>query len=244
MRTFLTVSAFVLYVIVSFPAALIALIIKLINHEAGTRFSYGFINGGMRFILWAAGTKITIYGRENLPGPDTPALYVANHRSYFDIVITHFLVPNPTCYIAKKEVTKVLPLKIWLALSDALPIDRKDVRQGLKVIHKATDYVESGHSVFVFPEGTRSHEEGKTAEFKNGTFKIATRTRCPIVPISIIGSGTILEDNHKLKISKVPVTIIIGKPVQIDDLTSEEQSDLGATIRQIVVDNYEHYRNA
>jgi 1-acyl-sn-glycerol-3-phosphate acyltransferase len=79
-------------------------------------------------------------------------------------------------------------------------LDRKDTKQGLKIILKAIDYVKEGISIFVFPEGTRS-KDGKMIPFKAGAFKISTKTGCPIIPVVLSGTADIFE-NHLPKIKK------------------------------------------
>ena len=67
--------------------------------------SLRIIQAVFKFILWEAGTKVTIIGEENVP-KDTPVLYIGNHRSYFDIVLSYSRCPIRTGYIAKKEMER------------------------------------------------------------------------------------------------------------------------------------------
>ncbi|MCR5063476.1 MAG: 1-acyl-sn-glycerol-3-phosphate acyltransferase, partial [Treponema sp.] len=70
-----------------------------------------------------------------------------------------------------------------------LPIARDNAREGLKTILKAIDYISADKvSVGIFPEGSRGVE---LQEFKPGSFKIAEKTRCPVVVCCMKGTGNI-----------------------------------------------------
>ena len=77
-------------------------------------------------------------------------------------------------------------------------LDRDDIKQGLKVVLAAIDQVKSGISICVFPEGTRCKNKDDLTDvqsFKEGTFKIATKSKCKIVPMAIMGTNEIFEDH-------------------------------------------------
>lgn len=117
--------------------------------------SLRIIQAVFKFILWEAGTKVTIIGEENVP-KDTPVLYIGNHRSYFDIVLSYSRCPIRTGYIAKKEMERYPLLSNWMHYLHCLFLDRKDIKQGLKTILTAIEKIKSGISICIFPEGTRT----------------------------------------------------------------------------------------
>lgn len=97
------------------------------------------------------GVHLTVEGKEHVP-TDQAVLYIGNHRSIFDIVITYAQCPNLTGYISKDGVNKVPLLGIWMRRLYCLFLDRKDLKQGLKTILTAIDQVKSGISICIFPE--------------------------------------------------------------------------------------------
>ena len=80
------------FLILSIPILLIEWIIGKFSPRAKEISSLRIVQGVFKFILWEAGTKVTIIGEENVP-KDTPVLYIGNHRSYFDIVLTYSRCP-------------------------------------------------------------------------------------------------------------------------------------------------------
>ena len=173
-------------------------------------------------------------GEENVP-KDTPVLYIGNHRSYFDILLTYSRCPIRTGYIAKKEMEKIPLLSTWMKYLHCLFLDRKDIKQGLKTILTAVDKVKSGISICIFPEGTRNKntDDLDMLPFHEGSFKIATKTKCPIIPIAINNSADIFEA-HFPKIRPAKVVVEYGKPIYPDELDKETKKHLGEYTQGII----------
>ena len=131
-RFILCISFVVLFLIVTIPVGFIFFIIGLFDQHKKDMASMCLVRQAFRILLFLAGTKLTIIGEEKIPR-DEPVLYVANHRSFFDIVSTDSRVFAPTGYIAKKELLKVPLLSWWMKNIRCEFLDRKDVRQGLDV---------------------------------------------------------------------------------------------------------------
>ena len=161
--------------------------------------------------------------------------YIGNHRSFFDVPITYPRCPIRTGYIAKKEMEKVPLLSTWMKRLHCLFLDRKDIKQGLKTILAAIEKVKSGISICIFPEGTRSKNEDELdmLPFHEGSFKIATKTNCPIIPMAISGSADIWE-SHFPRIKKTHVILEYGKPIYVDQLEKEDKKHLGAYTQNII----------
>ena len=180
-------------------------------------------------IAWICGTKLTIIGEENVP-KDEAVLYVANHRSMLDIVLTYARCPGLTGYIAKNQVEKVPALSNWMRRLHCLFIDRDDMKQSMKVILAAIDLIKNDISVFIFPEGTRNREREDSANvqpFKDGSFKIAQKTGCKIVPVAMTGTADVFE-NQAPWVRKCSVIIEYGKPITYKELAPEDQKHVGA----------------
>ena len=119
MIRFILVATFViLFLIFSIPLLIAEWIIGKFNMDFKSRSSLAIVNWAFRVVLFIAGTDVIVKGEENVP-KDEPVLYIGNHRSYFDILITYVRVPRPTGYIAKKEMLRYPSLVNW--------IDRKSV---------------------------------------------------------------------------------------------------------------------
>lgn len=231
-RFIIAATFLVLFLLFSYILFFIEWIVGKINKRAKDYSSLRIVQWGFRVILWIGGVKVTVIGEENIL--DEATLYVGNHRSFFDILILYVRFQRSTGFIAKDSIEKIPSLRVWMRYLYCLFLNRDDMKQGMKVILQAIDYIKQGISICVFPEGTRNKgEELSMLPFKEGTFKIALKTGCPIVPISINNTAEIFE-NHMPKMKRTHVIIEYGKPIYPKDLDREEQKHIGATCQKII----------
>ncbi|MDD3204895.1 MAG: lysophospholipid acyltransferase family protein [Lachnospiraceae bacterium] len=225
MIRFILVAAFViLFLIVSIPLMLVEWIIGKFNMDIKNRSSLAIVNWAFRGCLFFSGVKITVIGEENVP-KDVPVLYIGNHRSYFDILLTYTRVPRPTGYIAKDSMEKIPLLNIWMKNLHCLFLNRENLKEGMKTILAAIEKVKSGISICIFPEGTRNKENDTFLPFHQGSFKIAEKGKCPLIPIAINNAADIFED-HLPKIKKTHVVIEYGKPIDMSLMDRDEKKDI------------------
>ena len=221
-----------LFLLFSYILFFIEWIIGKFNKEKKDYSCLRIVQWAFRVVLWFAGTKITVIGEENIP--EEAALYIGNHRSFFDIVILYSRCKRLTSFIAKDGIKKVPSLRVWMCHLYCLFLNRKDPREGMKVILQAIEHIKNGISVYVFPEGTRNKgEELSLLPFKEGTFKIALKTGCPVIPISLNNTAEIFE-NHLPKFRKTHVIVEYGKPIDPKLLDKDEQKHLGAKCQEII----------
>lgn len=178
-----------------------------------------------------SGAKIEIHNLENIP-KDKNVLFVSNHQSDFDIAIFMGLIPKNTGFVAKVELQKIPFLSEWMRYIHCVFMDRRDMKQSLQTILDGIKNLKEGYSMVVFPEGTRSKSE-HMGEFKPGSFKLATKSKVPIVPVTINGSYKIMEGNHYL-IRPAYVDVTIHEPIFLEMLSKEELSGLAERVEETV----------
>lgn len=235
-RFILVATTVVLFLILSIPLLIIEWIIGQFNMDIKNRSSLAIVNSLFRFCIWLAGIKVTVIGEENVP-KDTAVLYVANHQSYFDILLTYIRVPHPTGYVAKIEMLRYPLLKNWMKNLHCLFLDRNNIKEGLKTILSGIEKVKSGISICIFPEGTRNKVNDTFLPFHAGSFKIAEKSGCPILPITINNSSAIMEDQMP-KIKKAHVILEYGKPIYINDLPKEERKFVSEHVLELIKETY------
>lgn len=225
----------VLFLILSIPFLGIEWLIAKKNRKATDLPQLRAVQWAFRGVNFISGVKITVIGQEKVP-QDEAVLYICNHRSFFDIITTYPLMKNPTGYIAKISLKKVPLLSTYMTRLHCLFIDREDIRQSLKIILAAIDEIKNGVSILIFPEGTRNKDAAHPENlqpFKEGSFKIATKTGCKIVPMAIIGTDQILEA-HMPWIKPQHITIVFGDPIDPKALSKDELKHIGAYVQSIV----------
>ena len=224
------------YLILSIPLLIIEWIIGKFNPHAKDISSLRIIQTVFRFILWLTGVKVTVIGEENIP-KDQPVLYIGNHRSFFDILLTYTRCPGLTGYVAKAEMEKIPLLSNWMRYLHCLFLDRKDIKKGLQTIKEGIEKIKSGISICIFPEGTRNRSESdlELMEFHEGSFKLATRTGCPIIPIALNNTVSIFEKQFP-KIRKTHVVIEYCKPIYPAELSKEDKKFVGRYTQNIILE--------
>ena len=233
MLRFILVAIFLLlYFLLGIPVLGILWLIGKVNKRSADLAALRIVQWGFKVILKISGVEVTVIGEDRVP--DEPVLYVGNHRSYFDILLTYSRCRDLTGFVAKKEMLNYPFLRTWMKRVYCLFLDRDNIREGLKTILTAIDQVKNGISVFIFPEGTRNKgEELSLLPFKDGAFKIATKTGCAIIPISMNNTAEIFE-NHFPKIKKTHVVLEYGEPIYPKDLPKEQKKFLGAHCQEII----------
>ncbi|WP_283684824.1 lysophospholipid acyltransferase family protein [Parablautia sp. Marseille-Q6255] len=235
-RFILIVIFLIIYLVLSIPVFFAEWIIGKFNPHARDISSLRIVQAGFKLVILISGVKLTVIGEENIPD-DTAVLYIGNHRSYFDIVLTYARCKGLTGYVAKKEMLRIPLLSTWMKFLHCQFLDRSDIREGLKTILAAIEKIREGVSIMIFPEGTRSKNasELELLPFHEGSFKIATKSGCPIIPVCINHSSALFED-HFPRIRPAHVIIEYGKPIYPKELPREEQKFIGKYVQNVIAE--------
>ncbi|MEN6508827.1 MAG: lysophospholipid acyltransferase family protein [Smithella sp.] len=191
-------------------------------------------------LLKISSTKVQVIGPENvLHGK--PQIFMANHQSDFDILISLAYIPGQFRWIAKKELFAIPVFGQAMKSAGYIEIDRQNHEKAMQSLDLAALRIREGKSVMTFPEGTRSRD-GEIKAFKQGLFYLAIQSGVPIVPISIIGSGAIMP-KRSLKVKPGKITLVIDKPISVKGYTLENRQELINKVRQVIMKNYDAHKN-
>ena len=183
-----------------------------------------------KVLLKIGGLRVEITGRENIPA-DRACVFVANHRSYFDIPIMLTSLDAPHGILAKQEIDKIPLVRRWMRLLGCVFVVRDNMVASMKALNAATDTVKNAQSFVVFPEGTRyKGAEGGIGEFKGGAFRTATKTGAPIVPVVLHGTRLIFEDQHYI-IRPGTIRVEILPPIETKGMSKDAQKTLPADVQ-------------
>lgn len=224
----------VLFLILGLPVLGILHLIGLVNINAKDRACQAAVSWAFRVILAISGIRVTVLGKENIP-EDKAALYVGNHRSNFDIIATYPFMKRPGGYIAKKSMEKIPLLNLWMRAIYCFFLDRSNIKDGMQMILDAIAQIKGGRNVFVFAEGTRNRGETDTPllPFHEGSFRIATKTGCPIIPVALNNTVNIMEA-HSPWIRSTHIVIEFGAPIDTTALSRDEKKHIGETTAEII----------
>lgn len=235
-RIFFAVLFLLTFLIISVLIQLIEEIVGLFSKKAKAVSSLAIVNWAFRVIIFISGTKLTVIGEENVPKEEA-VLYVLNHRGYFDILLTYTRVPRPTGYVAKKEMLKYLTLTKWMKNLYCEFMDRSDLRKGMESINNCAEKIKKGISIAIFPEGTRNKSDAPLLEFHKGSFKIAEKTGCKIVPVVLNNTSAVFEDQFPL-IRKQHVVLEYLPAIDVAVMDREEKKLLCDMVRSQMEETY------
>lgn len=171
---------------------------------------------------------LQVSGTENIPKEGGFMLY-ANHQGMFDVLAVAATCDIPVGAVLKKELYDIPFLHQVAICTKSFPMDREDVRQSLTVIQSVIREVKAGQNYLIFPEGTRSRNGNQMGQFHSGSFRCATRSKCPIVPVALVDSFKVLDQ----KGSK-PVTVQIHylKPICWEEYGNLKTTELAALVKE------------
>lgn len=158
-------------------------------------------------LLAMAGLECEVSGLENIP-KDRAVLFTPNHQGNFDIPLLISKLDGVHPIVAKIEMDRLPMISKWMRFFGCLFLDRGNPKEALRVLLEGQKLLESGKSLVIFPEGTRSKGD-KPGEFKDGAFRMAIKSGVPIMPVVIDGSYKIMEANgFWIKPGKVKLTVL------------------------------------
>ena len=186
----------------------------------------------LRYITYRANKGgnviIDVHGQENIP-KENGFMFFPNHQGMYDVLAIIDACPKPFSVVAKKEVANVPFLKQVFACMKAYMLDREDVRQAMEVIINVTKEVKKGRNYLIFAEGTRSKKGNQIQDFKGGSFKAATKARCPIVPVALIDSFKPFDTNS---ITPVTVQVHFLEPLLYEEYKDMKTNEIAAEVKR------------
>ena len=197
------------------------------EQEKKAKFFRFMLKISLPIIVWAARIKIISSGEEKYP-KDSRVMFVCNHEHDFDPIIIMSVFPNAElAFVGKKDIYKIMPyIAKAMHLLGGLPIDRENDREAAKTIIKAIKYIKDDkYSIAVFPEGY-TNTTRELLPFRNGCFKIATKSNVPIV-ICAIDDTRVLPKRIFRRKSTVELRLVdVLYPQDYEGLSTVEIGDI------------------
>ncbi len=179
-----------------------------------------------------AGIKLNIRGEENMWAA-RPAVFIFNHQSGTDLLIGAKLMREDVTAIAKQEL-KTSVVGPLLMAGGVVFIDRSNREKAIESMQPAVDALQSGTSVAIAPEGTRSGNR-TLGPFKKGAFHLAMQAGVPLVPIIIHNASDLLgKGGFVIRSGIVDVTVL--EPISTEDWTKETLDENITAVRQQFLD--------
>ena len=180
------------------------------------------------------GGNITVqsYGVENIPD-ENGFIFYPNHQGLYDV-----LAILDACPIPFSVVGNVPFLKQVFACMKAYMMDREDIRQSMQVILNVTKEVKNGRNYLIFAEGTRSKNGNHPQEFKGGSFKAATKARCPIVPVALIDTYKAFDTGS---VKPLTVQVHFLEPMYYEEYKDMKSTEIAAEVKRRVEETIQKF---
>lgn len=195
------------------------------------RYSYEQMYRHIQYILKRAvksgNVRLEVTGTENIPREGGCMLY-GNHQGLFDVLAVAATCDRPLGVVLKKELYNIPFLHQVCLCTKSFAMDREDVRQSLTVIQNVTQEVKNGRAYLIFPEGTRSKTGNTMGVFHGGSFRCATKSKCPIVPIAFVDCFKVLDQK-----GCKPVTVQIHylPPIPYEQYQGKNTTEVAALVQ-------------
>ena len=176
------------------------------DHRAAGRYT----SAALKLLFALTGIRVKVVGKEYMDIPGAK-VYASNHASYFDVLPLMEGLGVPYRFVAKGEVNDMIFIGTFLNQMGHLSFDRHDASSRLRQVDEIEEYLKQGESVFVFPEGTFTPEDG-VRPFQLGAFRGAVTTGAPVIPVSLAGTRRFLRDRTVLP-RPTRVTITVSPPI-------------------------------
>jgi 1-acyl-sn-glycerol-3-phosphate acyltransferase len=233
-----TIALAPLFVIGTLTASAAVVLISLIKRDSTV--AERVVLGWSRFFLFLAGSHLETTGRDYVDR-SRQYVFIANHISNLDIPVMFLATQMPIRYLAKAELFKI---PIFKHAMDALGIVKVDRVKGAAIHSEVNAGVaaarERGHSLIIFPEGTRS-VTGEMSTFKKGAFRIAITNQLDIIPVTIVGSWESWTPHSKI-VNGGPIRAVVHEPIAVVDLTLADMNELRDRVHRIINDTYKQQR--
>ena len=191
----------VLYVLLGLLAILVSFILFVVisgllvntkkEYDQHSKFYRFLVNVVTWLTLWCSRVRIHVTGAEKVP--KTNVLFVGNHRSNYDSLVTWQVFKKwNVAYISKDSNFRIPICGRLIRRCCFLAIDRENPRNAIKTINKAAELIHQENiSYGVYPEGTRNKAYTGLLPFHNGVFKIAQKANVPVVVVAVHGTEKI-----------------------------------------------------
>jgi len=203
-------------------------------------FSHKIAQQWSRLICRLNGIHVELTGLENVRLNEAQ-VFIANHQSYFDIFALSGYLPVQIRWMAKSILFKIPLFGLAMKSAGYISVNRENRKKAYESFLQAIEKLNTGSSIVIFPEGTRSLDY-KVGEFKKGGHLLAIRSQKPMVPVTIIGTGKIIKKGSGI-IHPGPVKIIISPAIEASNISSKEGETALNTIREIISENYSKHAN-
>jgi 1-acyl-sn-glycerol-3-phosphate acyltransferase len=203
-------------------------------------FPWTFITGDVSFLyrisMWGAfagvrlaGVQVETMGLEKLD-PARTYIFMSNHVSNIDPPLMLPLIPKRTSVMARHELFNYPLLGRAMRLGSLVPVERKNRDAGIAAVRAAREVIRKGINMTIYVEGHRSFD-GRLLPFKKGPFYLAAECAVPVVPVTIVGTHSVMPKG-RFSIRPGKVRVIFHDAIEPKDFGGRDT--LMVKVREVI----------
>ena len=235
--TFWTAIVIILFFAVFLP---VVVILVLLQTKRSIRWAGRIIRKVALMIALCIGIVPLYKGKKQLSRKEN-YIYIANHKSYLDILLAMILANTDTKFLGKAELFDWPLIGFFAKKLAHVPVDRGSAEARKKSFFNILHTVKNGHSLFLFPEGGIFKTEKLLSPFKSGAFRLAIETQKPLVVITLINAGRLNPSHNWFAIRPGKAINFISEPIPTEGMTMKDVDLLKEKAYNIMLQNLEKY---
>ena len=231
-----TIKFWIIFILLSVCLGTLAVLARLFDSSNNLSHNVSRLWG--RGLCVLNGIDVNIEGLEHIR-PEQPQIFIANHQGFFDIFALNGFLPVQLRWVAKSSLFHI-PFVGWaMRAAGSIPVDRGNRKKSYRAFLKTIEKLKAGNSVVIFPEGTRS-ADGTIGTFKKGGPLLSVRSGAPLVPVTLVGTGSIIKKGSGI-IRPGRIQIVISPPLSSQTVMEDKEENVLRNLRDIICRNYESH---
>lgn len=221
--------------IVSLPSILAftfkAWFIRIFRNICTEKFCYKVARKTLLKVMHRGFITTEIIGRENLPAEGGYVMF-SNHQGKYDAVGIMYGHESPCTIMMDKKRSKLPVMNDFLSIIKGTRLDTSSIKRQIASINRVVTEVKAGRRYIIFPEGGYNHNRNNVEEFKPGAFKVAVKSKCPIVPVVVIDSWKPFEINS---LRPVNTKVMFLKPIYYEEYKDWSSVQIAENVRNLII---------
>ncbi len=169
------------------------------------------------------------FGTENLPEDQGYIMY-PNHQGKYDVLGIMYTHKKPCTFVMDKAKSNTILVREFVDLVQAKRLEKDNPRQGIHIINDVAEDVANGKRYILFPEGGYEfNNKNKVCDFKAGSFKIALKSKAPIVPICLIDSYKVFNSFH---FGPITTYVYYLDPIYYEEYKDMNTQEIAALVKE------------
>lgn len=175
--------------------------------------------------------------------PARPYFFFQNHTNHLDHCTMYRATPHFKQGVELEEHFRYPIYGAFMRSRGTLPVKRGSLRGLAELRAGMAAEIAQGHSVLVFPEGTRTLD-GRLGELQAGVFRLAQEVGAPIVPVTVTGMYRVMRKGSLLIRPGYDVTVYCDAPIETAGTTKKDVPRLIDAVRSAMTHRLDAYYRA